>query len=440
MSNKTIQSIRRQRLRIGVRTGFTLIEMMLAMTITVMVMIGVLSVFQMSSRLAQNQTQLADLQQNLRVALYDTQRYARMAGRGGLPTSLAPNNPYLGKLLPTGAAIEVANNVAAGTKIDGAGGSGPQVVPGTDILTVRGVLFGSVYQCQVSVPKFSANSITVGRLSSMGVEQDLEVLADAVERASGGNPEPLILVSPLGNSLYGIVELVSGSVSEEDIDGQNEIQSVTLNFVTSGGTRQGEYLELMPNGAFPPQMTSAAYVGVLEEYRYYVRDTSGLTAPSDDPDAPPPSPDANRSLVPRLSRARFYPGTDVVHPTNISAAEDIADNVWDLQIALGVDANGDGVINDTASETDEWLFNHGSDVLDSGAPETWVWNGSPLELMRVTALVRTDQRDVKYVSPPIDAIEDHVYDEPDTPADNAQLADRRYRRRQVQSVVDFRNL
>jgi hypothetical protein len=54
--------------------------------------------------------------------------------------------------------------------------------------------------------------------------------------------------------------------------------------------------------------------------------------------------------------------------------------------------------------------------------------------------VRTDQRDVKYVSPPIDAIEDHVYDEPDTPADNAELADRRYRRRQVQSVVDFRNL
>lgn len=420
--------------------GFTLIELMLALTLTVMVMVGVLTIFQTSARLARNQTQLADLQQNLRVALYDTQRYARMAGRGGLPTSLAPNNPYLGKMLPNGAAIEIDNNVPTNTKIDGTVAAGPAVVPGTDILTVRGVLFGSVYQSEVSVPKFSANTITVGRLSAMGVEQDLEVLADAVERAEGGDPEALIVVSPLGSSLYGIVELTGGSVSEETISGQDEIKSVTLNFITTGGTRQTTYLQLMPSGVFPPQMTSAAYVGVLEEYRYYVRDTSGLTAPSDDPLAPPSPPGANRGLVPRLSRARFYPGTDVPHKTNPSLAEDVADNVLDLQIALGVDANGDGIVADAADNTDEWLFNDPDDVLDSGAPSTWVWNGSPLELMRITALVRTDQRDLKYVSEAIDVIEDHLYSEPDTPADSAQLQDRRYRRRQVQSIVDFRNL
>lgn len=411
---------------------------MLALTLTVMIMVGVLTMFQTSARLAKNQTQLADLQQNLRVALYDTQRYARMAGRGGLPTSLAPDNPYVGKLLPNGAAIEVDNNVPSGTSIDG--GTGPMVVPGTDVLTVRGVLFGSVYQSEVSVPDFSGNTITVGRLSSMGVEQDLELLADAVQRAQGGDPEALILVSPLGSSLYGVVELTNGTVAQETIGGQNEIQSVTLNFITSGGARQTDYLALMPGGVFPAQMTSAAYVGVLEEYRYYVRDTSGLTAPSDDPDAPPSPVDPNRSLVPRLSRARFYPGTDVVHPTNSSAAEDIADNVLDLQIALGVDADGDGVVEDEGTNVDEWLFNHADDSLDSGDPSTWVWNANPLELMRITALVRTDQRDIKYVAPPIDAIEDHDYDEPDTPADSAQLAERRYRRRQVQSVVDFRNL
>ena len=42
-------------------SGFTLIEMMLAMTITVMVMTGVLTLFQLSGRVARNQIQLADL-------------------------------------------------------------------------------------------------------------------------------------------------------------------------------------------------------------------------------------------------------------------------------------------------------------------------------------------------------------------------------------------
>lgn len=415
--------------------GFTLIEMMLAMTITVMVMVGILSVFQMSARLAKNQTQLADLQQNLRVALYDTQRYARMAGRGGLPTFLAPDGAYTGQMLPNGAAIAVGNNAAAGLKIGDA--SSPSVVPGTDTLTVRGVLFGSVYQSQVSVPDFAANRITVGRLSAMGVEQDLTVLADAVDNA-GSDPEALVLVSPLGSSLYAVAELVGGKVDRAVVSGVQEIQSVTLNFVRTGGTRQtAHYLQLMPGGVFPPQMTSAAYVGVLEEYRYYVRDTSGLT----DPTLPPDPSNPNRTLVPRLSRARFYPGSNNVHPSNPSAAEDIADNVWDLQIALGVDADGDGVVNDTQSAVDEWLFNHKDDALDDPAvPGSWVWNGSPLELMRITALVRSDQRDVKYVSSALASIEDRIYNEPDVPADKTQLAERRYRRRQVQSVVDFRNL
>ncbi|MCP4202631.1 MAG: hypothetical protein GY769_11935 [bacterium] len=422
-SNRSRDRNRRSGKRVS--EGFTLIEMMLAMTITVMVMVGVLSLFQVSVRVARNQTQLADLQQNLRVALYDTQRYARMAGRGGLPTFIPPNAPYTGQLLPNGAALTIGNNVAAGTRIGGA--TTPPILPGTDTLTVRGVLFGSVYQSQVSVPQFGGNTLTVGRLSAMGVEQDLGVLAEAVTNANGGDPEALIVVSPLGTSLYGIVELTGGTIAQTVIDGENEIQGVTLNFVRTAGTRQATYYQqLMPNGVFPPQMTSAAYVGVLEEYRYYLRDTTDTTDP-------------NRTLVPRLSRARFYPGSNDIHPSNPSAAEDIADNVWDLQIALGVDSNGDGIVNDGANATDEWLFNHKDDALDQAAPP-WVWNGSPLKLMRITALVRTDQRDMKYVAPPITSIEDRIYNEPDTPADKAQLSDRRYRRRQVQSVIDFRNL
>lgn len=412
--------------------GFTLVEMMLALTITVMVMVGVLQLFQLSVKVARNQNQLADVQQNLRVSLYDTQRYARMAGRGGLPVFLPPAGAYTGQMLPNGVALTVGNNVGPGTRIGGA--ATPPVLAGTDTLTVRGVLFGSVYQSAISVPDFDNNKITVGRLSRGGVEQDLAVLAEAVQRAENGDPEALILVSPQGSNLYAVVELTGGTIDGDDTDGdgiKDFFRGIELDFVTAGGVRQATYYSrLMPNGTFPTQMTSAAYVGVLEEYRYYVRDTS-------DPDDP------NRTLVPRLSRARFYPSSNDVHPSNPTAAEDIADNVWDLQIALGVDANGDGQVAEGTLPTagDEWLFNHKDDALDDpGAPGTWVWNASPLQLMRITALVRTDQRDLKYVSPPIAEIEDREYDEPPMPTNNAELADRRYRRRQIRSMVDFRNL
>ena len=43
------------------------------------------------------------------------------------------------------------------------------------------------------------------------------------------------------------------------------------------------------------------------------------------------------TLAPKLSRARFRPGTEVAHPAATGLAEDVAENVFDLQIALGVD-------------------------------------------------------------------------------------------------------
>ncbi len=402
--------------------------MLVSLTITVLVMAGVLTLFQASGKIAKTQTDVSDMQQNLRIALYDTQRYARMAGRGGLPASLAPSPGFGGHLLPEGAAIAVTNNVPAGSAIGGAGT--PEIVEGTDVLTVRGVLFGSVYQSEISTTGFANNQITVGALSAMGVVQDIGPLADAVDDATS-DPEALILVSPMGSSLYSVVELTGGNVDRDPSSG--EVRGVTLSFTRSGGTRQSDYLQLMPDAAFPAQMTSAAYVGVLEEYRYYVRKSSI------DPSNP-------ASLqTPRLSRARFYPGTQVVHPSNRYAQEDIADNVLDLQIALGIDLDRDGQLEEgtDASQlaSDEWLFNDENDVLDDpNDPRGWVWNsGGRLELLRLTALVRTDRTDVKFIAPPIDRIEDHLWNEPATPPAR-DVRDRRFRRRQIRSVIDFRNL
>lgn len=426
--------------RLGKRNGgFTLIEMVLALTITVMVMAGVLNLFQMSAKIARNQTQLSDLQQNLRVALYDTQKFARMAGRGGLPVFLPETTTpaFAGHYIPNGVAVALGNNWGANSHIGD--NTTPLILEGTDTLTVRGVLFGSVYQSNISTDDFALNRITVGRFSRMGVEQDLESLAQAVKSAvDDSQPEALIIVSPVSSTLYGIVEVTGGSVDPSGWTNAADIKSVTLNFVRTGGTHQGQYLLMMPGGEFPSEMTAGAYVGVLEEYRYYVRAVEanpGVTG---------------TATLPRLSRARFYPNTNAVHPSNPSAAEDISDNVWDFQIAFGIDQNGDGEVTEGADDAgkvlDEWLFNiTGDTATDTGEdPTAWTWNGRPLELMRLSVLVRTDRRDLKYASPKIFAIEDRAYNER-TVVDlkngtNDERSERQYRRRIVRSVVDFRNL
>jgi len=90
---------------------------------------------------------------------------------------------------------------------------------------------------------------------------------------------------------------------------------------------------LSANGTFPANIKSVAYVGILEEYRFYVREVHAKPS------------DLTTEVNPRLSRARFYAGSDNpwnADPTNLY--QDIAEGVLDLQIALGFDLNGDGVI------------------------------------------------------------------------------------------------
>ena len=53
-------------------------------------------------------------------------------------------------------------------------------------------------------------------------------------------------------------------------------------------------------------LTTVAYVGLLEEYRFYVREDHAISG------------NAASDLTPVLSRARFYPGTDQVYAADTS--------------------------------------------------------------------------------------------------------------------------
>lgn len=404
--------------------GFTLTELIIALFVTVEVLVAVLLLFDFNTKLARVQTNVAEMQQSQRVAQYDLVRLARMAGRGGLPQNLA---------------FSVVNNAPVGTLIAGPGS--PKVVPGTDILQVRGVFSSPIYQVLADESVLtllpdedppglaSSGTVLVSAYTPTGVPQDLEALRDAIAE---GVAEPLVLISSQGDVIRAVVELDPvGSVVTPS--------QITVAFNITGVGNTAAYAALSTGGAFSNDFTAVAYLAILEEYRFFVRQEYAVAG------------DPSSDLTPRLARGRFFPGTDLPYRNEATnSALDISDNVLDLQLALGFDtAQGGGGLRDDDDEigdddriaevadgsNDDWLFNATTD----SPVDLALWNNSPLYYIRVSTLVRTDQRDRDYRSPELVRLEDKDYTSTDWDAVNEEY-DRMYRRRILQTVVDLRNI
>jgi prepilin-type N-terminal cleavage/methylation domain-containing protein len=412
--------------------GFTLIEVLVSLIVTVIVLLGVLALFDFSNKLTRVQTNISDMQQSLRVAQNDAVRLIRMAGRGGLP---------LGSL-PTGAAVAVANNVADNTLIGGAGTA--KVVPGSDVLTVRGVFSAPSYQ--VSTTNAAAFTLTpaatptggtiiVSSKTPTGIPQDLAALKEAITKK---RPEALLLVGGQGSDVWAVVELDPAN-SNTTTDPNNFVVA----FKITGGTNTPDYSKFSSAGAgnFPTELTSAGFVGLLEEYRFYVRSEYAVTN------------DETSDLAPKLSRARVYPGTQKAWDNDdANWHADIADNIFDLQVALGLDtaakdpaagacaagtiASDDlhcGIYESTDGEGDDWMYN-GEKVTDP-----LLFANSSLYYIRLTTLARADRRDKDYQAPTLVRVEDNTYSKPETEVFNSDK-ERMYRRRILRTVIDMRNL
>ena len=410
--------------------GFTIVEMTVSLLVTVVLILGVLALFDFANRLSRVQTNVSDMQQSLRVSLQSAVRLVRMAGRGGLPLGT----------MPAGLGLAVRNNVPAGTRIGGP--LTPLVLEGTDVITVRGVFTTPLWQINSADPtSFTlangpggpvSGTVRVLPSTPTGILQDRSALKAAFDNQT---PEALVLVSPRDANIYAVVELDPVTSNFSGTDGW------TIGFRIASGTHTAQYLPLSRGGGWPADLTSAAFVGLLEEYRFYVRDIREGT-----------------DFAPRFSQARVFPGTEVPHRTDHkdrpflpnpenheSWARDIADNVLDMQVALGFDsALGGGAMTDDEGDdgdddrifesadglSDDWLYN------DSGAFTPGNWNGRQLYFVRLSILARTDRRDPQHASPEVDRIEDHDL------AANAlnQRTERMYRRRLLQTVIDMRNL
>lgn len=401
--------------------GFSLIELLVSLAVFVGLLVAVLSIFNVNMKFARVQTNVTDMQQSLRIVQHELVRMVRMAGRGGLPRGN----------LPDGLALEVESGVADGTTI-GTGSPQP-VLADTDILTVRGVFTMPYYQVNPAGGNFTIdNPPSVGSVRiqdpnpQTGVRQSLEELADAVE-ATPAVADALMLVSPLDDSIFAVVEV------DPDASTVTRVGGVPTE-VNLGFKVVDKYKPLSAGGDFPAALTNVAFVGVLEEYRFYVREAYAVAG------------DDTSELVPRLTMARFFPGTDDPYAGSADNLRiDLADNVLDFQVALALDTNDNSQIDENPAnpELDEWLYNHGEDDEDEAR-----WDIVPgsvpailpdLYYVRITTVARTDRPDTQYVSPPLGVIEDRDHGEPVTPGAD-DLLQRRYRRWRLETLIDLRNI
>lgn len=433
--SKSIHPAPRSRPAVRRAAGFTLFEVTLTMLVVVMVLTGVLVLFDFNSELARAQTHVANMQQSLRVAQYDMMRYVRMTGRGPLPQTPPPGGPTADRhdLI----SVAVRNNVADDSHIAIGNADSPELVPGTDVLTVRGVFNSPLYQFNPTAGVFTVTdpptegSLIISDKTPTGIPQNLEPFREIIDRENGFKPEALIVVSPLDDALYAVVEIRQAGTGYTEESGV--ITQVTLAFDITGGTYSDEFNAISAGGTYPEAMTTAAFAGILEEYRYYIREEREI-----------PGDDTSR-LSPTLSRARFYPGTEVAHlEENSNLQADIADNILDLQVALGIDTAtmlDDAILeNDPPDADDEWLFNS----TDDDATDTTKWVGLAPDLaklfyVRINTLARTDRQDRGTEADLLGLVEDKDYS--GSPGLEYNSGDQRaFRRRWMQTIVDMRNV
>jgi hypothetical protein len=353
-----------------------------------------------------------------------------MVGRGGLPrrTDGIVDNDQ-GQLR----VIEVKQQVAdmqIGTE---------DVVDGTDVLTVRGALRSPVFRVDAADPAafvIAGNTATlqIDEWTTSAFRQPLGSLHALYNEGTGTTtPEAILLVGSQGDTVFAVVEMTEIEFSTVTLDVQNQSRQVdrarlTLSINANAGGHAEDYLEIGdPSGNFPPNLTTVSFASVIEEYQFFVRED--FTIPGDVTSQPSP----------KLARARVFPGTDPpeLHPDGVI---DIADNVFDLQVALGIDLDGNGRIDvEDGGGTpldpiaDEWMWN--APVED----DSLTWNSSSLQHVRLTIAGQAQTADRTYVSPALTSIENHVYDEPTDPS-GGELVSRRHRRRSLQSTIDLRNL
>jgi prepilin-type N-terminal cleavage/methylation domain-containing protein len=464
------------------QAGFSLLELLVASVIMLEVMYGVLILFDSSTDFARMQTNLAQMQQAQRVSQNEVVRVVRMAGIGGLPTSIERTSPTGVPIvpadgspgfMPNGLAVALVNNSLVGAQVPINATENDDVVEGSDILILRGAFETPIYYLAVDqqqaldistwyTPDGSGHFLLENQVITVrndlhgGLEQPLDDLIDRIDDAfdeSPKRPEALIVRDTLNPSAYAVLELIEtgtrktpyacGSVLPDGtqpmcidigVRGTNATHFAEYGLLTRGTgllAETGGKTVALPDGSLVDYPKRIGSISFLDEYRFYLR-ADTVEQPMED------GTGLLDRLTPTLVRARFLPGTNFMIEED---RVDIAENVWDFQVAFGFDLDGDGLVEETPgilSNDDGVLFNHEDDT-DGGIQtptsiDSWARRSTRLFFLRLNTLVGVESFDRAYQAKVIGQIEDI-----DREDDYNEYPYTTHRRRLLTTVVDLRN-
>lgn len=342
--------------------GFTLIELLVSMLVLVFLIIGLLQLLDASAHVSKVQNDVAEMTETLRFTIQEMVRTLRMGGTGGLPL-LAPGAGGTLSVL----AVSVDDNVAGGSQSFGTGSDTRTVRAATDVLTVRGVIGGELYDVRGAVAIGGVDPNYTIRLDPespySGQQQELrepEVGTPVLMTTIWELPVPLVNGQTRFFSKYNI-GLTTSSTSNSD--GSLDVAFTSL----AANEDQSAILALNEDGTFQPfQEEYVITAGFLDDLVFFIGDND-------------------------LGEPALY-----LYQRSDQSVTELVANVADLQVALGCDVNpSDGALTEVgaAAGDDEWFFNVAGETAPSAQQMAL------LHEVRLSLVARSAHHDPWWTSP-----------------------------------------
>lgn len=344
------------------QAGFTLVEMIVVVFLLALAMLGILAVFDAGARINKSETDVADAQGAVRYSIFQMTRVIRAAGAGGLFVTQAVLNRPDTQLAGIAVGGGDYDNVTGGTVTD-INGQNWDIRPGTDMIEVRGVILSPLFGfdlnsgcggCTGNGALMTIDTLTADPISGQHVNND------PAQRAQFATLDAHTAGASAADPIFVIVAANDDIHPGCDPQPSYNVGIITAPTAMSGGIPSFGTIDFANAAAkefnnenpTDPGIDAATIVnvrraGVLDDILYFVSDgVAGATARN-----------------PQLMQA-FRRGTKF-------DVEPLADDVEDMQIAYGVDVNGDDRVTRTAATTatdtdlntstqdngDEWIPN-----------------------------------------------------------------------------------